>query len=441
MQDRSMFYAPTALGRARKITPEGYLLCEGVAIGRLGTQNYSVAELHNPDPNATQYVPDSDGRFTVERLPEEVFDPQSMASFEGKDITVQHPNEFITPDSWSADSVGHMQNIRRGTGAEDDLLVADLLIKDPGAIAYVNRDLPEVSCGYNSEYEQVAPGRLIQRNIIGNHCALVDRGRAGPRCAIKDHLTEENFMAKTKSKSASFIAGILSAFQTKDEAALQAAIKTIDDAPDDDTGGDTTMDAKEAARIKKVCDWVEDRMSKDAAEAEAKKVKDAEDAAAAEAAKKAKELAEGEETGDTILEAEEGPRVLNLGKIYTGDALTEIVANAEILSPGIAKPTKDSLKGTRGKALGVFMRDALNTALTKDAEGEISKSFLMGRKVQDLKGEALVGAFNGAAALVRVRNNAALRLQGVKDIGTKEPVTPKSMNDEAHKFWAGRTSN
>lgn len=434
-----MFYAPTALGRSRKITPEGYLLCEGVAVARLGTQVYSVADLHNPEPGATQYVPDADGRFVVERLPEEVFRPESVASGEGKDITVQHPNEFITPESWSDESVGHMQNFRRGSDADNDLLLADFLIKAPDAIAYVNRDLPEVSLGYHSEYEQVAPGRLIQRNILINHGALVDRGRAGPRCAIKDHFIGDDFMAKTKSKSASFIAGLLNAFQTKDEAALQAAIKTIDDAPDDD--GDTTMDAKEAARFKKVCDWVEDRMIKDAAEEEAKRVKDTADAAAAaEVAKKAKEVAEGEETGDTILEAEEGPRVLNLGKIYTGDALTEIASNAEILSPGIVKPTKDSLKGTRGKALGVFMRDALNTALTKDADGEITKTFLMGRKVQDLKGEALLGVFNGAAGLVRVRNNAALRMTGVKDIGTKAPVTPASMNEEARKFWAGRSN-
>lgn len=193
------FYAPAQLGRSRKITPEGYLLCEGVPIARLGTQVYSAEELHNPDPNATQLVPDSDGRIVVERRAEEVFSDESMASFEGKDVTIEHPNEFVTPDTWSTDSVGHMQNVRRGTGADDDLLVADILIKAPDAIAYVNRELPEVSCGYNSEYKQAGPGRAIQRNIIGNHLALVDRGRAGPRCAFKDHSnTGETFMARTK---------------------------------------------------------------------------------------------------------------------------------------------------------------------------------------------------------------------------------------------------
>lgn len=194
-RDRMNFYAPAQLGRSRKITPEGYLLCEGVPIARLGTQVYSAEELHNPDPNATQLVPDSDGRIVVERRAEEVFSDESMASFEGKDVTIEHPNQNLTPDTWSNESVGHMQNIRRGTGIEDDLLVADLLIKAPDAIAYINRELPEVSCGYNSEYKQAGPGRAIQRNIIGNHLALVERGRAGPRCAFKDHLkTGETFM-------------------------------------------------------------------------------------------------------------------------------------------------------------------------------------------------------------------------------------------------------
>ena len=194
-RDRMNFYAPAQLGRSRRITPEGYLLCEGVPIARLGTQVYSAEELHNPDPNASQLVPDSDGRIVVERRAEEVFSDESMASFEGKDVTIEHPNQNLTPDTWSNESVGHMQNIRRGTGVEDDLLVADLLIKDPAAIAYINRELPEVSCGYNSEYKQVGPGRAIQRNIIGNHLALVERGRAGPRCAFKDHSkTGETFM-------------------------------------------------------------------------------------------------------------------------------------------------------------------------------------------------------------------------------------------------------
>ena len=45
----------------------------------------------------------------------------------------------------------------------------------------------EVSCGYDADYEQTSPGKGKQSNIIGNHLALVDQGRAGHAYAIQDH--------------------------------------------------------------------------------------------------------------------------------------------------------------------------------------------------------------------------------------------------------------
>ena len=68
-----------------------------------------------------------------------------------------------------------------GEGIDNDLLLADLVITDPVAIEYINKELPEVSAGYEAEYEQTEPGRGVQREIVGNHTALVLRGRAGPR--------------------------------------------------------------------------------------------------------------------------------------------------------------------------------------------------------------------------------------------------------------------
>ncbi len=69
---------------------------------------------------------------------------------------------------------------------EDDILLADLLITDKAAIESVRAGLREVSCGYDADYEQIEPGRGRQRNIIGNHVALVEKGRCGSRCAIGD---------------------------------------------------------------------------------------------------------------------------------------------------------------------------------------------------------------------------------------------------------------
>ena len=176
--DRNVYFAPTQIGRTQSLTPEGYLLCRGVAIARTGELRYHESELPvDPDPA---------GMITITRSPEEVFSPTTIASFEGKPVTIEHPDEFVNPSNWREHEVGTVSNVRRGEGIEDDMLIADLLVKDADAIEHVRRDRPEVSCGYESEYEQTAPGYAVQRSIVGNHVALVDRGRAGPRCAIRD---------------------------------------------------------------------------------------------------------------------------------------------------------------------------------------------------------------------------------------------------------------
>ncbi|WP_262211373.1 DUF2213 domain-containing protein, partial [Serratia ficaria] len=57
------------------------------------------------------------------------------------------------------------------------------------AIQLIEDGLRQVSCGYDAEYEQTAPGKADQVEITGNHVALVPKGRAGNRCAIGDRDT------------------------------------------------------------------------------------------------------------------------------------------------------------------------------------------------------------------------------------------------------------
>ncbi|EGR6277511.1 DUF2213 domain-containing protein, partial [Salmonella enterica] len=87
---------------------------------------------------------------------------------------------------------GHLQNVRRGTGDQSDLMLADLIVKDESAIQLIEDGLREVSCGYDAEYEQTEPGKARQVDITGNHVALVPKGRAGNRCAIGDRDTMAN---------------------------------------------------------------------------------------------------------------------------------------------------------------------------------------------------------------------------------------------------------
>jgi hypothetical protein len=180
----STFLTGTGLGKL-SYTPEKFLVAHDVRIGRTGEMLYGPGEVYDADEKPI--APGADGVIRVSRSPDEVFRPETLRSFEGKDVVDDHPDEEVTPENWRQYAVGHIQNVRKGEGVDEGFQVADLVIKDAGAIAAVKAGKVEVSCGYDAEYEQTGPGRARQKNIIGNHLALVHAGRCGSECAIKDH--------------------------------------------------------------------------------------------------------------------------------------------------------------------------------------------------------------------------------------------------------------
>ena len=157
--------------------PEGYLLCLNVPVARTGTQDYLPEELGLP--RGPDVIP-------VLRPETEVFSPETVASFEGMPVTNDHPPEGVDIGNIRALQKGHAHNVRRGTGDESDLLLADLIITDPVLIDLIMDGKREISCGYTYELAE-ENGQYIQRKIRGNHVAVVDAGRAGPRVSIKDH--------------------------------------------------------------------------------------------------------------------------------------------------------------------------------------------------------------------------------------------------------------
>lgn len=170
------------LGPRRHKTPEGFLVCSGVPIARTGDYEYFASEGQSPG-----IQPDADGRIISRRDPEQVFAPAALASFEGKPVTLGHPPvDAVTPETWREYAVGTVKDVRRGEGDDADKVIADLVISDAAAIAAIEDGLRELSCGYDVTLEQVEPGIERQTMIRGNHVALVDAGRAGPECAIKD---------------------------------------------------------------------------------------------------------------------------------------------------------------------------------------------------------------------------------------------------------------
>ena len=178
-------------------TPEGYLICYGVPINRTGTQMYTAGELGlDGDPERP---------VTVYRLEEDVFAPAALASLEGKDVTRGHPPEMLNAEIQAGYSKGHLENVHR----EGENTVADLVIKDPSLVYDVeNGVLREVSCGYNCQFEPYLDG-YRHTHIVGNHVAVVPRGRAGRDVAIKDAAEQAE---KGRNHMSDFWKSVLTAF-------------------------------------------------------------------------------------------------------------------------------------------------------------------------------------------------------------------------------------
>lgn len=161
-------------------TDEGFLICRNVPIARTGDQQYLASELGL----------DGDKVVTVHRPEEEVFSEATIASFEGKPVTDNHPSELLDSSNVTIHSKGHAQNIRRGAGEWNDYLVGDLFVQDERLIEEVRNGKREVSCGYSVDYVDNGDGTYTQRNIRGNHIAIVEEGRAGHKAAIMDSINK-----------------------------------------------------------------------------------------------------------------------------------------------------------------------------------------------------------------------------------------------------------
>src|SRR5208337_3553308 len=201
MAEKSGYFTTEKLGDKQELTPEGFLLCRDVVVARTGLQLYG--------PGETDIPAGPDGVVYIHRLASEVFRPETIASFNGKPVTNDHPRNFdewtVNPDNWRQHAVGVMLNPRRGAGVEDDCMVSDLLFYDPDAIQDVRDGKREVSCGYKPKYLQqvdddakAIPGHGYQADIVGNHAALVDSARCGKRCSIGDgaSVKETSIMSK-----------------------------------------------------------------------------------------------------------------------------------------------------------------------------------------------------------------------------------------------------
>lgn len=174
------------LNTKRTYTDEGFLKVPA-RIGRTGVQDYTAREmgLSDRDPN---------DKVIVYRPEEEVFSDATLNSFGFKPVTNNHPPELLDAKNAKKFSVGMSD---REVMRDGDFMATDLNIFDADSIDDVESGKAEVSNGYTADID-FTPGLTpngmkydaIQRNIRGNHIAIVTRGRAGSECRLADSLTK-----------------------------------------------------------------------------------------------------------------------------------------------------------------------------------------------------------------------------------------------------------
>jgi hypothetical protein len=125
------------------------------------------------------------------RLPEEVFNADSLASLQGATVTtLEHHVGLLNSFNWKEATRGHAEQVRR----DGAFVEADLCVNDARTVADIeNGRLHEISCGYACKLEYT-PGEYngerydaIQRRIRYNHVALLPKGkgRAGSDVALR----------------------------------------------------------------------------------------------------------------------------------------------------------------------------------------------------------------------------------------------------------------
>ena len=227
-------------GSVRNVTktPQGGVRVDA-ALTRTGVLEY-------PGPNGTV--------IREYRPADEVARADSLATLAHAPVTNRHPPGAVNPRNYKTYAVGTVAGEARMDG---ELVVASLVIQDADALAAIETGKRrEISCGYNCDLDDT-PGETpegirfdrVQRNIVYNHVAIVERGRAGSSVALRmdadGNLTidEESMDPKEIAKLQADLAAA-TARADKAEAERDAATARADAA----TARADAAEAKEQAR-------------------------------------------------------------------------------------------------------------------------------------------------------------------------------------------------
>lgn len=160
-------------------TEEGYLIDKPIVT------SVGIFEYRNPDGSTRREL----------RLPEHVFDKDSLASYRGKPVILTHRAGSVDKDNVDREHIGTI--LSEGI-VDGDSVRAEIIIHDTDIINQTG--LRELSLGYSLDLDET-PGTwngqhydAIQTNIRINHLALVDKARAGEQARLnidsRDEISE-----------------------------------------------------------------------------------------------------------------------------------------------------------------------------------------------------------------------------------------------------------
>jgi hypothetical protein len=461
---RASGYTIHSIGPNQELTPEGFLLCKDVPVARTGMMLYG--------PDETPIEAGADGIARIYRDADELFNALTIASAVGKSITNNHPEDGadVEPENWSELTVGIALNVRRGSGAEDDLLLMDLLFTTKEGIGLVKSEKWEISLGYDADYVQIEAGKGKQSNMIVNHIALVESGRCGQRCTIKDKQfdnTEAKKMAdrygKKKTKDKQGLSKVISfMFRANKARDAEELAEIINEAVEDEEftavenqpvkddmedlgadkaeNGDTHIHIHNGAKEESAAIGDEKEVAEgratfsdgDIQEHIDTNAKEHNDMRARLAAIEAKlGLTGGAAEGDDVLDGneeleefmkDEAPEGIPEEEVvkardsrYLGESMKDTIAMAEILAPGIRVPTYDrkANPAKTAKTICALRRKALDQAFAAPADSLIIKDILGSRALdtKNMSCSAVRTLFRSAASVKRQSNNSL----GVRD--------------------------
>jgi hypothetical protein len=432
-----MKFLSEQISDTRERTSQGFLVLRDVPIARTGVMLYAGSEV--------PITPGGDGIVRIEREPGVVFAPETIASFHGAPVTLEHPSEDVDPSNWKQLAVGLLFDVRRGTGIQDDLLIADVLITDATAIEGIDAGkYQQVSAGYDAAYVEDGPGKGRQTAIVGNHLALLSGdGRCGPVCSIGDKATVENRMNK-------FFDRIRKAFQARDEKAFEAV---LDEAQAEETKPENEEEKREEVKdsdeptLADLCARIE------ALEAVLKSKVEDEDKSDEKEKEKAEEEKKEEKTSDEESDPDDSDKDDEDGDGEDADAsdkkshdaasiqvhIQEIVSRAEILAPGLKLTTIDANADQKkvNDSLCALKRKALIAAINGKSRDAIRPLVSSAEAVRSMDCATLQATFIGASEILKRTNNVQPVVvrdgnQRATDVASKVAA----INKRNAEFWA-----